>query len=167
MSQAQALWAYVDPGSGLLVWQALVAAVIGLLFYLKKTRDFGFALLRRLFGRDKRKRTNRTCECSAPRDDVHPRFHTWAQGQVTGADTEPVIEFLVEVEAAPNLDGPPVVQTNFPVMWRITELQLQFYPVTQQASANHPELFLRFLPLTLQQADFILNCSEQDNTSGR
>ncbi len=43
--------AYVDPGSGLLVWQALVAAGLGLLFYLKRTRDFLIALVRRLFGR--------------------------------------------------------------------------------------------------------------------
>jgi O-antigen/teichoic acid export membrane protein len=30
------LYAYVDPGSGALVWQALVAAFIGGVFYLKR-----------------------------------------------------------------------------------------------------------------------------------
>ncbi len=30
--------AYVDPGVGLLAWQAVVAAFVGLLFYLEKTR---------------------------------------------------------------------------------------------------------------------------------
>jgi len=30
--------AYIDPGVGLLAWQAIVAAFVGLLFYLEKTR---------------------------------------------------------------------------------------------------------------------------------
>lgn len=34
------LFAYIDPGSGLLIWQAIVAAFVGLMFYLKKSRDF-------------------------------------------------------------------------------------------------------------------------------
>lgn len=45
--------AYIDPGAGLLIWQAVVSAVIGLLFYLKKTREFLFAFFRRIFGRNK------------------------------------------------------------------------------------------------------------------
>ena len=32
--------AYVDPGVGLLAWQALVAFFVGLIFYLKKTRTW-------------------------------------------------------------------------------------------------------------------------------
>ena len=32
--------AYVDPGLGALIWQMAVAAVIGTMFYLKKTRDW-------------------------------------------------------------------------------------------------------------------------------
>jgi hypothetical protein len=40
-------FAYIDPGLGLLAWQALVAACLGLLFYLKKTR----VLFARLFQR--------------------------------------------------------------------------------------------------------------------
>jgi len=45
---------YVDPGSGLLIWQALVAAVFGLLFYLKKTREFLLSIVRTCFGGKKR-----------------------------------------------------------------------------------------------------------------
>ena len=29
---------YVDPGLGLLLWQAIVSAFLGVLFYIKKTR---------------------------------------------------------------------------------------------------------------------------------
>lgn len=43
---------YIDPGSGLLVWQMIGAAFVGLLFYLKKTREFIYGLFRRLFRRD-------------------------------------------------------------------------------------------------------------------
>ncbi len=32
------LLSYVDPGVGLLAWQAIVAAFVGTLFYLRKTR---------------------------------------------------------------------------------------------------------------------------------
>jgi hypothetical protein len=40
---------YIDPGLGLLAWQAIVAAFLGFLFYVKKTRDMILALLRRPF----------------------------------------------------------------------------------------------------------------------
>jgi len=42
---------YVDPGSGLLAWQLLVAAVVGLVFYLKKSRDFLKKMARKLLRR--------------------------------------------------------------------------------------------------------------------
>jgi hypothetical protein len=45
----KALFSYVDPGMGLLLWQALVAAVVGLVFYVKKAREKVLAVLRRLF----------------------------------------------------------------------------------------------------------------------
>jgi hypothetical protein len=45
--------AYVDPGLGLLAWQAVVAAFLGLLFYLKKTRQWLGRLCQRLFRRRK------------------------------------------------------------------------------------------------------------------
>ena len=32
--------AYVDPGSGMLAWQLIVAGFVGLLFYLKKILGF-------------------------------------------------------------------------------------------------------------------------------
>lgn len=46
--------AYVDPGSGLLLWQSLVAACVGLLFYLKKTRHWMADMARKALGRSKR-----------------------------------------------------------------------------------------------------------------
>ena len=42
-------FAYVDPGLGLLAWQALVAAFVGALFYIKKTRDFLVRLFQKVF----------------------------------------------------------------------------------------------------------------------
>jgi hypothetical protein len=45
--------AYVDPGMGLLAWQALVAACVGTLFYLKKTRTWLVALVQRPFRSNK------------------------------------------------------------------------------------------------------------------
>jgi len=42
--------AYVDPGTGLLAWQALVAAFVGTFFYVKKTRDWLMNRFRKLFG---------------------------------------------------------------------------------------------------------------------
>lgn len=43
--------AYVDPGSGLLIWQALVAAFLGALFYFKRVRDAIVRFFKKLFGR--------------------------------------------------------------------------------------------------------------------
>ncbi len=44
---------YVDPGVGLLAWQAIVAAALGVLFYLRKTRAFLINLFLRLTRRGK------------------------------------------------------------------------------------------------------------------
>jgi hypothetical protein len=41
--------AYVDPGAGLLAWQVVGAAVVGALFYVKKSRDYLLALIRKIF----------------------------------------------------------------------------------------------------------------------
>lgn len=41
--------AYVDPGTGLLAWQAVVAAFVGTFFYVKKTRDWFVKGLRSVF----------------------------------------------------------------------------------------------------------------------
>ena len=43
---------YVDPGSGLLVWQMIVAAMVGALFYLKKFRALVGKLGRKLLGKN-------------------------------------------------------------------------------------------------------------------
>jgi hypothetical protein len=48
------LFAYIDPGLGLLLWQALVAACLGLLFYLKKTRRWLGNLFLKPFRTDKK-----------------------------------------------------------------------------------------------------------------
>lgn len=45
------LLAYIDPGLGALIWQAIVAGVVGFLFYLKKTRQWIAALFRKMIGR--------------------------------------------------------------------------------------------------------------------
>ncbi len=34
------IFAYIDPGLGLLIWQTILAACIGALFYLRKTRTW-------------------------------------------------------------------------------------------------------------------------------
>jgi hypothetical protein len=44
------LLAYIDPGTGALLSQMVVAAVVGCLFYVKKTRDFIGSKLSRLLG---------------------------------------------------------------------------------------------------------------------
>jgi hypothetical protein len=41
--------AYVDPGSGLLVWQLIAASVVGCLFYVKKVRQLLYRWLTKPF----------------------------------------------------------------------------------------------------------------------
>ena len=43
--------AYIDPGLGALIWQTIVAAFVGFLFYLKKTRHWIAGVFCRVFGR--------------------------------------------------------------------------------------------------------------------
>jgi hypothetical protein len=43
---------YVDPGSGLLVWQMIVAAMVGSLFYVKRFRSLVGKLGRKLLGKE-------------------------------------------------------------------------------------------------------------------
>jgi len=43
---------YIDPGSGLLVWQMIVAAALGTLFYLKRFRALMLRLGRKLLGKN-------------------------------------------------------------------------------------------------------------------
>ncbi len=44
--------AYIDPGSGVLAWQLIVAGFLGFVFYLKKVRSFFGRLGRKILGRD-------------------------------------------------------------------------------------------------------------------
>jgi hypothetical protein len=41
--------AYVDPGSGQLIWQMVVAVCVGGLFYIKRVRDFLGRLVKKWF----------------------------------------------------------------------------------------------------------------------
>lgn len=43
--------AYIDPGAGALLWQIIMAAFVGFLFYLKKTRRWIVGVFRKMFGR--------------------------------------------------------------------------------------------------------------------
>lgn len=44
--------AYIDPGSGLLIWQMIVAAVLGILFQIRRFREYLGRLFRKLLRRD-------------------------------------------------------------------------------------------------------------------
>jgi len=44
--------AYVDPGSGMLAWQLVMAGFVGLLFYLKKVRSLFGKIGRRMLRKD-------------------------------------------------------------------------------------------------------------------
>jgi len=46
------LLAYVDPGSGMLAWQLVVAGFVGLVFYLKKVRSAFGKIGRKMLGKD-------------------------------------------------------------------------------------------------------------------
>jgi hypothetical protein len=48
------LLAYVDPGLGALLWQAIVAGAVGFLFYLKKTRRWIVDRFLKMFGRGRK-----------------------------------------------------------------------------------------------------------------
>jgi hypothetical protein len=62
-------FAYIDPGTGLLAWQALVAAFLGTLFYLKRTRTWLVGLFLRLF-RIGKPPTGDASAVTAPRNDL-------------------------------------------------------------------------------------------------
>jgi hypothetical protein len=49
--------AYIDPGLGALIWQTMIAALVGLFFYLKKTRQWIVTLFRKIFGRAQKPET--------------------------------------------------------------------------------------------------------------
>ncbi len=41
--------AYIDPGLGALLWQTIIAAFVGFLFYIKKTRHWIVGTFRKIF----------------------------------------------------------------------------------------------------------------------
>ncbi len=49
MTEMTTIFAYIDPGLGLLIWQTIVAAFVGLIFYLKRTRSWILNVFRKLF----------------------------------------------------------------------------------------------------------------------
>lgn len=53
---------YIDPGQGMLIWQAIVSAFVGILFYLKKTRQFIAGIFLRIFSRRPSTTANNTPE---------------------------------------------------------------------------------------------------------
>lgn len=48
---------YIDPGLGTLIWQSIVAAVVGFFFYLTKTRRWIVAMFRKFSGRGRKPAT--------------------------------------------------------------------------------------------------------------
>jgi hypothetical protein len=52
--------AYIDPGLGALIWQTMIAAFVGFLFYLKRTRRWVVGLLQKIFGRAQKPETTTT-----------------------------------------------------------------------------------------------------------
>lgn len=46
--------AYIDPGVGALLWQTIIAAFVGFLFYLKKTRRWIVGVFRKMSGRSRK-----------------------------------------------------------------------------------------------------------------
>lgn len=69
------IFAYVDPGFGALIWQAVVAGIVGFLFYLKKTRRWIVDMLRKMFGRDRETKTA-TTEVAATVNDPATEVET-------------------------------------------------------------------------------------------
>jgi len=49
--------AYIDPGLGALLWQSIIAAFVGFLFYVKKTRRWIVNAFRKMFGSAKKTET--------------------------------------------------------------------------------------------------------------
>lgn len=45
----QPVHAYIDPGTGSLIWQAILAAFVGMMFYIKKVNLFIRSVFSKLF----------------------------------------------------------------------------------------------------------------------
>ncbi len=44
------VFAYIDPGAGALVWQSIIAAFVGAMFYVRRTRKVIAAFIKKIFG---------------------------------------------------------------------------------------------------------------------
>ena len=65
------LIAYIDPGLGTLIVQTVVAAFVGVFFYINKTRRWIVATIRKIFGRgQKTESTTVTAENPAAKVEV-------------------------------------------------------------------------------------------------
>jgi len=60
------LIAYVDPGLGMLIWQTIVAAFVGTIFYMNKTRRWIVASIRSIFGRGEKTESTTTAVTQNP-----------------------------------------------------------------------------------------------------
>jgi hypothetical protein len=67
--------AYIDPGLGALLWQTIIAAIVGFLFYLKKTRRWIVDLFRKMFGRKQKIETDATEAIITP-EGLAPKVET-------------------------------------------------------------------------------------------
>ena len=54
------MFAYIDPGTGLLIWQGILAAFVGFLFYIKRTRHWIVAHFKKIFRRGQKSPTTAT-----------------------------------------------------------------------------------------------------------
>jgi hypothetical protein len=44
------MFAYIDPGAGALVWQSIIAAFVGAMFYFRRMRKVIGAFIKKAFG---------------------------------------------------------------------------------------------------------------------
>jgi len=72
--------AYIDPGLGALLLQTIIAAFVGLLFYLKKTRRWIVGVFRKIFGRA-RKTETATMEATAATEAIAAIEATATEGE--------------------------------------------------------------------------------------
>ena len=57
---------YIDPGLGTLIWQTIVAAFVGLFFYLNKTRRWIVSVFLKILGRRQKPNTTTTVAAEIP-----------------------------------------------------------------------------------------------------
>ena len=72
--------AYVDPGLGALLWQSIIAAFIGFLFYLNKTRRWIVGAIRKVFGHGPKTETIAPKVAATP-EVLAPKIETKTEGR--------------------------------------------------------------------------------------